>query len=182
LKQSIGNNGSKKKTRGLRHACRNFLQYTTIHTNSLPNANEQSALSSWSIPLPFNPSYMHSKRKSNAIKRFYLQTAINRVEHLIRIKTTTEKEYRIYFVVSFPNLHASNILIVCSKQGIERFFEGFLGRYMDGPQWIPLPQERDIEQECGLHIPNELQVKGYTEIFTDSDYNDKEIWFIGKLD
>nr|WP_240517690.1 hypothetical protein [Bacillus pseudomycoides] len=29
---------------------------------------------------------MHSKRKSNAIKRFYLQTAINRVEHLIRIK------------------------------------------------------------------------------------------------
>ncbi|WP_255255270.1 DUF3916 domain-containing protein [Bacillus pseudomycoides] len=88
----------------------------------------------------------------------------------------------MYFVVSFPNLHASNILSVCSKQGIERFFEGFLGRYIDGPQWIPLSQERDIEKECGLHIPNELQVKGYTEIFTNSDYNDKEIWFIGELD
>ncbi|WP_257130949.1 DUF3916 domain-containing protein [Bacillus pseudomycoides] len=86
MKQSIGNNGSKKKTRGLRRACRNFLQYTTIHASSLPNANKHSALDCWSIHLPFNPSYMHSKRKSNAIKRFYLQAAINRIEHLIRIK------------------------------------------------------------------------------------------------
>lgn len=182
MKQSIWNNGSKKKTRGLRRAFRNFLKYTTMHTSSLPNANEQSALGCWSIHLPFNPSYMNSKRKSNSIKRFYLQTAINRVEHLIHLKTTVEKEYRIYFGVSFPTLQTSNILIVCSKQGIERFFEGFLGRYMDGPQWVSLPQERNIEKEFGLHIPKELQVKGYTEIFTDSDYNDKEIWFIGELD
>jgi len=182
LEQSIWNNNSKKKTRGLRRAFRNFLKYTTMHTSSLPNANEQSALGCWSIHLPFNPSYMNSKRKSNSIKRFYLQTAINRVEHLIHLKTTVEKEYRIYFGVSFPTLQTSNILIVCSEQGIERFFEGFLGRYMDGPQWVSLPQERNIEKEFGLHIPKELQVKGYTEIFTDSDYNDKEIWFIGELD
>lgn len=125
---------------------------------------------------------MHSKRKSSAIKRFYLQTVINRLEHLVHIKTTVEKEYRIYFVVSFPNLHTSNILIVFSKQGIKQFFEGFLGRYIDGPQWIPLPRERNIEKEFGLHIPQKFQVKGYTEVFTDSVYNDKEIWFIGELD
>ncbi len=153
-----------------------------MHTSSLPNANEQSALGCWSIHLPFNSSYMHAKRNSNSIKRFYLQTAINRIEHLIHLKTTVEKEYRIYFGVSFPNLQTSNILIVCSEQGIERFFEGFLGRYMDGPQWVSLPQERNIEKEFGLHIPKELQVKGYTETFTDSDYNDKEIWFIGELE
>ncbi|PEY42167.1 hypothetical protein CN354_05185 [Bacillus cereus] len=182
MKQSIWNNSSKKKTRGLRRAFRNFLKYTTMHTSSLPNANEQSALGCWSIHLPFNPSYMNSKRKSNSIKRFYLQTAINRIEHLIHLKTTVAKEYRIYFGVSFPTLQTSNILIVCSEQGIERFFKGFLGRYMDGPQWVSLPQERNIEKAFGLHIPKELQVKGYTEIFTDSDYNDKEIWFIGELD
>ncbi|KEK23785.1 DUF3916 domain-containing protein [Bacillus gaemokensis] len=182
MKQGIRNNRPKKKIRSLRRACRNFLTYTNKHTSSLPNANEQSALGCWSIHLPFHPSYMNSQRKSNSIKRFYLQTAINRLEHLIDIKTTAEKEYRIYFVVSFPNLHTSNILIVFSKQGIERFFEGFLGRYMDGPQWISLPQERDIEKEFGLLIPKGLQVKGYTEIFTDADYNDKEIWFIGELD
>lgn len=181
MKQSIWNNGSKKKTRGLRRAFRNFLKYTTMHTSSLPNANEQSALGCWSTHLPFNPSYMNAKRKSNSIRRFYLQTAINRVEHLIHIKTITEKEYRIYFVVSFPNLHASSILIVFSKRGIERFFEGFLGKYQDEPQWVSLPQERDIEKEFSLHIPKELQVKGYREVFTDSNYNDKEIWFIGEL-
>ncbi|MGG2014008.1 DUF3916 domain-containing protein [Bacillus sp. S10(2024)] len=182
MKQSIWDSGSKKKTRGLRRVFRNFLKYTTMHTSFLPNANDHSELGCCSIHLPFNPSYTHAKRNSNSIKRFYLQKAINRVEHLIHLKTVNEKEYRIYFGVSFPNLHTSNILIVFSKQGIERFFEGFLGRYMDGPQWVSLPQERDIGKEFGLHIPKELQVKGYTEIFTHPDYNDKEIWFIGELD
>jgi len=181
LKPPIWNHRSKKKIRGLRRVCRNFLKSTIAHTSSLPNATETSSLGCWSIHLPINPSYMNSKRKSNSMKRFYLQTAINQVEHFIHMKTKVEKEYRIYLGVSFPNLHTSNIFIVFSKQGIERFFEGFLSGYMDGPQWIPLLQERDIEKEFGLHIPKELQVKGYREIFTDDNYNDKEIWFIGEL-
>ncbi|WP_410984603.1 DUF3916 domain-containing protein [Bacillus cereus] len=182
MKQPVWNHRSKKKIRGLRRVCRNFSKYTIAHTSSLPNATETSSLGCWSIHLPFNPSYMNSKRKSNSIKRFYLQTAINRVEHLIHMKTKAEKEYRIYFGVSFPNLQTSNILIVCSKQDIERFFEVFLGSPMDEPQWISLSQERDIKKELGLHIPKELQVKGYTEIFTDPHYNDKEMWFIGELE
>lgn len=53
---------------------------------------------------------------------------------------------------------------------------------IDLEQWVSFPQERNIEKESGLHIPKELQVKGYTETFTYSDYSDKEIWFIGELE
>ncbi|MBC6973762.1 DUF3916 domain-containing protein [Bacillus sp. Xin] len=178
MKKSVWNRRSKRKIRGLRRVCRNFLKYTTTHTSSLPSTTELSSLGCWSIHLPFPPSHL----KSKSVKQFYLQTIINRVEFFIHLKTTAEKEYRIYFCVSFPSLQTSNILIVCSKQDIERFFEGFLGSPMDEPQWISLSQERDIKKELGLHIPKELQVKGYTEIFTDPHYNDKEMWFIGELE
>lgn len=178
MKQSVWNCCSKKKIRGLRRVCRNFLKYTTAHTSSLPSTTELSSLGCWSIHLPFPPSHIRSK----SVKRFYLQTIINRVEHFIHLKTIAEKEYRIYFCASFPSLQTSNILIVCNKQDIERFFEGFLDKSTDGPQWISLSQERDIKKELGLHIPKELQVKGYTEIFTDPHSNDKEMWFIGELE
>ncbi|MCI0767134.1 DUF3916 domain-containing protein [Bacillus sp. TL12] len=178
MKKSVWNCRPKRKIRGLRRVCRNFLKYTTAHTRSLPSTTELSSLGCWSIHLPFPLSHM----KSKSVKQFYLQTIINRVEFFIHLKTTAEKEYRIYFCVSFPSLQTSNILIVYSKQDIERFFEVFLGSPIDEPQWISLSQERNIEKEFGLHIPKELQVKGYTEIFTDPHYNDKEMWFIGELE
>ncbi|MGE6367237.1 DUF3916 domain-containing protein [Bacillus paramycoides] len=107
----------KKKIRGLKRRCRTFLKCITEDTIFLPNYHDHSDLGCWDLYLPFNKFFIDYINTPNSVKKFFIQTAINRVQYLIDIKTELEKEYRIYFVISLPNLRVSNILVLFSKKG-----------------------------------------------------------------
>ncbi|PGZ08405.1 hypothetical protein COE30_12965 [Bacillus cereus] len=171
-----------KKIRGLKRRCRTFLKCITEDTNSLPNYHDHSDLGSWHLYLPFNKFFIDYMNTPNSVKKFFIQTAINRVQYLIDIKTETEKEYRIYFVISMPNLQVSNILVLFSKRGIERFWEGFLGRDMKEQSFYSLPQDDNIRAKLGLYIPKGLDIRGYKEVVGSYNYPpEEEVWFVGEL-
>ena len=172
-------NGSKKKVRGLKRKCCTFIKYITEYTDSLPNPDDYSYLGYWHLHLPFNEAFIDSKNTPNSVRKLCMQTVINQVQHLIDIKTESEKAYRVYTLISLPRLFDSQIVVLFDKKD----FEGFFDRDTEEQRWIPLPSDRSIKSEWGLEIPERLAVKGYKEIINDDDYvYEGELWFIGELD
>jgi hypothetical protein len=186
MKQWIIHNDSKKKVRGLRRRSRTFSKYITEQTESLPIAknNDPSYLGYSYLNLSFDEFFIDSKKTPNSVRKFFVQTIINRIQHLIDIKTESEREYRVFCAFTPPNLLGSQITILFTKKGLESFYEGFFSREKEGRRFIPLHQDQSIEAEWGLHIPKGLDVRGYKKDVGDDDYYypQEEIWLIGELD
>ena len=171
-------NGSKKKLRGIRRRFNTLEKDIVSITNTMPDPNE-SSLGYWHLHLPFSQEYIDSIKTPYSIRRKLIQLSIDRVNFLIQLKTKEQSDFRVYGVISLPNLFDSQLAVIPDNT----FFEGFFDRNTEDQQWIPLDKSRDIIEEWNLELPDGLMVKGYKEIIIDKDYSYQgEIWFIGELE
>lgn len=81
--------------------------------------------------------------------------------------------------IDLPGLWNSQIIVFSG----DSYFEGFFERNDQYQKWIPISKDRNFESEWGIHIPENLNVKGFNEVITDEDgeIHSGEIWFIGEL-
>jgi hypothetical protein len=170
-------NNSKKKVRGLRRRKRNLINTLNEMTEQLPNPSNYG-LGYWHLHLPFDQGYIVSNKAPNNLRREIMQILINRVSHLKNLKKPSQDQYRVYTVVSLPNLFDSQIAVIPDRS----WFDGFFERDSQEQKWLPLNQQRDLIKEWKLNLPPDLEVIGFQEIISDEDYNyEGEIWFIGEL-
>ncbi|WP_412761264.1 DUF3916 domain-containing protein [Priestia megaterium] len=73
--------------------------------------------------MPFNESFIDSKNTSNSVRKLCMQTMINRMQHLMDIRTELEKDYRIYILISLPRLFDSQIVVLFDKEDLNGFFD-----------------------------------------------------------
>jgi hypothetical protein len=177
MNQSKFDNGSKKKVRGLRRRKKNLINSFNEMTEQLPNPSNYG-LGYWHLHLPFDQRYIDTIKAPNKLRREIMQILINRVSYLRNLKTPSQDQYRIYTVISLPNLFDSQIAVIPDRG----WFNGFFERDSQEQKWLPLNLERDLINEWKLNLPPDLEVKGFKEIITDEDYYyEGEIWFIGEL-
>ena len=170
-------NGSPKKLRGLKRRYKTLITDFNEMTETMPNPNEKS-LGYWHLHLPFSQEYIDSKKTPNKLRRDIMQMLINRVDYLKNIKTKEQSDYRIYSIISLPNLFDSQIVVLPDKS----WFDGFFERDSDEQKWITLDKHRNLIEEWNLILPSALEVRGYKEIISEDNYNyEGEIWFIGEL-
>ncbi|MGF6949779.1 hypothetical protein QF028_002284 [Neobacillus sp. B4I6] len=104
MKQWNVYNYSKQKARGLRRRCSTFSRYIYEHTESLITIGGSH------LGLNFHKFFGDTSKVPNSVRKFFVQTIINRVQHLISLKTEAEKEYRVICVFTLPEL--DNTLII----------------------------------------------------------------------
>ena len=171
-------NGSKKKVRSLKRKYKTLVQDLKNITETMPNPTE-SSLGYWHLHLPFSQDYVDSKKTPNKMRRDIMQMLISRVNYLINIKTKEQIDYRIYSIISLPNLFDSQIVVLPDKS----WFDGFFERDTKEQKWIPLSLERNIVSEWDLSVPKGMDILGIREEITDEDGEkfESEIWFVGEL-
>jgi len=168
---------SKKKVRGLRRRKMNLMNTLHEMTEQLPNPNDYG-LGYWHLHLPFSQEYLESDKVPIKFRKEIMQTLINKVCHLKNLKTPLQEQYRIYAVISMPNLFDSQIAVIPDKS----WFNGFFERDTSEQKWLPLSLNRDVIKEWELYLPPGLEVKGFEEIISDDDYYyEGELWFIGEI-
>jgi hypothetical protein len=132
----------------------------------------------WHLHLPFSQAYIDSIKAPNKLRRDIIQTLINRVSHLKNLKSPLQDEYRIYTVISLPNLFDSQIAALPDRS----WFDGYFERDSQEQKWQPLNKQRNLIKEWKLILPPVLEVKGCKAIISDEDYcYEGEKWFIGEL-
>ena len=167
----------KKKVRGLKRRKKTLINSISDITEKMPNPSEYG-LGYWHLHLPFAQSYINSSKFPNRFRREIMQILINRVSYLKNIKTKAQVEYRIYALISLPDLFDSQIVVLPHNS----WFDGFFERDSEEQKWIPLDTSRNLIQEWELNCPPDLQIKGYKEIISEEDYySEGEKWFIGEL-
>jgi hypothetical protein len=170
-------NETKKKVRGLKRRKKTLTNCVIDMTEQMPNPSE-CGLGYWHLHLPFAQAYINSEKTPNKLRRDIMQILINRVSHLKNIKTQEQDEYRIYTLISLPDLFDSQIVVLPDKS----WFDGFFERDSKEQKWLPLDKSRNLIEEWKLNLPSDLDVKGYKEIISEEDYySEGEKWFIGEL-
>jgi len=170
-------NDYKKKVRGLKRRKEALINYISDITEHMPNPSE-SGLGYWHLHLPFTQSYIYSSKLPNKFRREIMQILIDRVSYLKSIKSKGQAEYRIYALVSLPNLFDSQLVVYPHNS----WFEGFFERDSEEQKWLPLDKSRNLIQEWELNCPSDIQIKGFKEIISEEDYySEGENWFIGEL-
>lgn len=81
--------------------------------------------------------------------------------------------------IDLPNLWLSQIIVFFEDD----YYKNFFKRNTEYQRWILLSENRNIEREWGLSIPENMKVKGYSEKVIDEDYTyNGELWFIGEFE
>ena len=166
-----------KKVRGLKRRYKEIEDMIIEQTEIVPDPSECS-LGYWHLHLPWGQDYIMSRKTPNKFRRALLQLLINRVNHLIKLKSEKQMGYQIYAIITFPNLFYSKIVVLPDSS----WFDGFFERESKEQKWIPLDDNRNISKEWNVVIPSELKVRGFKEIIFDDDFNyESELWFIGEV-
>ncbi|MFP7486284.1 DUF3916 domain-containing protein [Priestia filamentosa] len=165
-----------KKLRGIKRKTKNMVKNIEEHTVEFPLDFHNGY---WHMHLPVAQDFIDSATTPNKIKRFCIQTLVERANHLINLKPNNKDIYRVVVAVNFPELWSSQIIVFKN----EDYFSGFFDRYNIYQTWLHLPEERSIQREWGLTIPSNMQILGFKELINDEDYSyEGEIWFIGELE
>lgn len=115
-------NDYKKKVRGLNRRKRTLIKSISDITEEMPIPSEYG-LGYWHLHLPFAQSYINSGKLRNKFRREIMQILINRVSYLKNIKTQVQEEYRIYALISLPDLFDSQIVVLPNKSWFNGFFK-----------------------------------------------------------
>ncbi|MFY0331316.1 MULTISPECIES: DUF3916 domain-containing protein [Bacillus] len=149
------------------------------------NANTQSFPANvshdyWHLPLPAADDFMTSNRTPKKIKRLCIQTLLNRAEHLIDLKQNDGEIYRVVVAVDLPELWHSQIIVFKGNSYVKNFFN----RQDEHQTWLPLSDQRNIQKEWDLSVPQNMRSIGFKEVITDDDEvsYEGERWFMGELD
>ncbi|WP_249670362.1 DUF3916 domain-containing protein [Bacillus altitudinis] len=146
------------------------------------NANTQSFPANvfhdyWHLPLPAAYDFMTSNRTPKKIKRLCIQTLLNRAEHLIDLKPNVGEINRVVVAVDLPELWHSQIIVFKGNSYVKNFFN----RQDEYQTWLPLSDQRNIQKEWDLSVPQNMRTIGFKEVITDDDEvsYEGERWFIG---
>lgn len=63
------------------------------------------------MPLPVSQAFIESHKTPRKVKRLCIQTLIDRVNHLIKIKPSDTHTYRVVTIISIENLWRSQIIV-----------------------------------------------------------------------
>ncbi|SFC65908.1 Protein of unknown function [Bacillus sp. OV322] len=165
-----------KKVRGVKRNSNNMIKRIEEHTLEFPTEFYQDY---WHLHLPVAQDFISSEKTPNKVKRLCIQTLIDRAEHLIRLKPGNEERYRVVVAVDFPDMWGSQIIVFKG----DSYFKDFFNRNDEYQKWLQLSDNRNIQAEWALSVPNELQISGFKEVINDEDgyHYEGEIWFIGEL-
>ena len=120
-------------------------------------------------------SFIESHKTPRKVKRLCIQTLIDRVNHLIKIKPNDTHTYRVVTIISIENLWRSQIIVFKNDD----YFQNFFNRNNEFQTWIPLSNEINFWETWGISIRPTAQLFHFQEVIYDEDTIDKkEIWFI----
>ncbi|MES5939682.1 MULTISPECIES: DUF3916 domain-containing protein [unclassified Bacillus cereus group] len=165
-----------KKIRGMKLKTETMIQRIKEYTNTFPSAFYDDEY--WYMPLPVSQDFIDSPKTPSKVKRLCIQTLINRVNHLIKIKPSDTHTYRVVALISIENLWKSQIIVFKNDD----YFQNFFNRNNEFQKWIPLSNESDFWKSWGFSICPPFQILHFQEIIYDEgECYEKEIWFIGEL-
>jgi hypothetical protein len=165
-----------KKIRGIKRKSQKMIERIEENTLEFPTDFYNGY---WHLPLPVAHSFINSNKTPKRIKRLCIQTLLDRVEHLLSLKPNEKEQYRVAAAVNLADLWGSQIIVFKG----DAHFKDFFDRNDEYQKWLPLSDDRNIQTEWGLSVPNYLQISGFKEVITDEDgyHYEGEMWFIGEL-
>lgn len=166
-----------KKVRGIKRKSNKMIERIKENTSEFPTEFYNGY---WHLHLPVAQDFINSDKTPKKIKRLCIQTLLDRTEHLIGLKPNDKEQYRVVVAVDFPDLWGSQIIIFKG----DSHFKDFFNRNDEYQMWLHLSENRNIQTEWELSVPNDLQLSGFKEVITDEDgyHYEGEIWFIGELE
>ncbi|QQN81873.1 DUF3916 domain-containing protein [Bacillus toyonensis] len=165
-----------KKIRGMKRKTNTMIKRIEEYTNTFPSTFYHDEY--WYMPLPVSQAFIESHKTPRKVKRLCIQTLIDRVNHLIKIKPSDAHTYRVVTIISIENLWRSQIIVFKNND----YFQNFFNRNNESQKWIPLSNEINFWETCGISICPTTQLLHFQEVIYDGDAIDKkEIWFIGEL-
>lgn len=165
-----------KKVRGIKRKSQKMIERIEENTLEFPTDFYNGY---WHLPLPVAHSFINSNKTPKRIKRLCIQTLLDRVERLLSLKPNEKEQYRVAAAVNLADLWGSQIIVFKG----DAHFKDFFDRNDEYQKWLPLSDDRNIQTEWGLSVPNYLQISGFKEVITDEDgyHYEGEMWFIGEL-
>lgn len=165
-----------KKLRGLKRKTGNMIKRIEAETSDFPLDFYNGY---WHLHLPVAQAFIDSERIPFGIKRFCVQTLLDRAKYLSEIKPNTPENYRVVVYISFQALFESQIIVFAG----DSHFEGFFNRNDEFQKWILLSEERNLESEWRIDIPKDMNILGFKEEITEEDGEifKRDIWFIGEI-
>ncbi|QKE08448.1 DUF3916 domain-containing protein [Bacillus cereus] len=166
----------KKKIRGMKRKTNAMIKRIEEHTKTFPSTFYNDEY--WYMPLPVSQDFIESHKTPRKVKRLCIQTLIDRVNHLIKIKPSDTHTYRVVALISIENLWRSQIIVFKNDD----YFHNFFNRNNEFQKWILLSNEIDFWETWGISICPTPQMLRFQEVIYDEDtIDEKEIWFIGEL-
>ncbi len=108
------------------------------HTKTFPSTFYNDEY--WYMPLPVSQDFIESHKTPRKVKRLCIQTLIDRVNHLIKIKPSDTHTYRVVALISIENLWRSQIIVFKNDD----YFHNFFNRNNEFQKWILLSNEIDF--------------------------------------
>lgn len=163
-----------KKIRGKKRQYMNMINRIKENTFEFPTEFYNGY---WHMHLPVSQRFINQAPQK--VKRFCIQTLLDRAEYLSGLKPHDKEKYRIVVSIDLPDLWGSQISVFKG----DSHFENFFNRNDEYQKWLHLSSDRDIQTEWGLSIPHNFGISGYKEVIIDEDYHyEGEIWFVGELE
>ncbi|MED3125587.1 DUF3916 domain-containing protein [Bacillus wiedmannii] len=165
-----------KKIRGMKRKTNTMIKRIEEHTKTFPSAFYNDEY--WYMPLPVSQAFINSCKTPRKVKRLCIQTLLNQVQHLIKIKPSDTHTYRVVVFISIESLWNSQIIVFKN----EDYFHNFFNRNSEFQKWIPLSNKSNFWKSLGISICSTVQMLHFQEVIYDEDaIDEKEIWFIGEL-
>ena len=98
-----------KKIRGMKRKTNTMIKRIEEHTKTFPSTFYNDEY--WYMPLPVSQAFIESHKTPRKVKRLCIQTLIDRVNHLIKIKPSDTHTYRVVTIISIENLWRSQIIV-----------------------------------------------------------------------
>ena len=98
-----------KKIRGIKRKANAMIKRIEEHTKTFPSTFYNDEY--WYMPLPVSQDFIESHKTPRKVKRLCIQTLIDRVNHLIKIKPSDTHTYRVVALISIENLWRSQIIV-----------------------------------------------------------------------
>lgn len=164
-----------KKIRGIKRKTKNMVNRIEENTMTFPTEFYNG---NWHMHLPVGQDFISSDKTPQKVKRSCIQALVDRAEYLKGLQPHGDEKYRVAVLITLPSLWNSQIIIFKGEDD----FKDFFNRDSDYYKWIPLSDDRNIQTDWKLAIPDDFAITGFKEVIDDEDgYYESEIWFIGDI-
>lgn len=165
-----------KKLRGIKRKVNKMIERIEENTLVFPTEFNNDY---WHLHLPIAQEFINSNKTPLKVKRLCMQTLIDRAKHLMDMKPNDQEKYRVVVAIDLPGLWGSQMIVFKG----DSYYKNFFNRNNEYQKWLRLSDNRNIETEWQLSVPDDMQISGYKEVINDEDgyHYEGEIWFIGDL-